>query len=90
VSTLNEQFTNALKITFPVNAEFANAAKSMFPNNEEFANSARTHLATHLSALTALATNACENMERVMDLNLNFAKASMEDSAVRARQLLSA
>jgi phasin family protein len=88
MSTLNEQFANAFKNTFPVNAEFANAAKNMFPNNEQFANAAKTTFATQLSVLTALTTNAFESMEKVMDLNLNAAKASMEESAATARQLL--
>lgn len=62
----------------------------MFPINEQFSNVAKTNFEAQLSIMTALATKAFESMEKVVDLNLNAAKASLEDSAVTARQLLAA
>ena len=62
----------------------------MFPMNEQLTNAAKTNLEAQLSILTALTTKAFESVEKVVDLNLNAAKASLEDSAVTARQLLAA
>jgi phasin family protein len=62
----------------------------MFPMNEQFASAAKTNIEAQLSIITALTTKAFESMEKVVDLNLNAAKASLEDSAVTARQLLAA
>jgi phasin family protein len=62
----------------------------MFPMNEQFANAAKANLETQFSILTALTAKAFESMEKVVDLNLNAAKASLEDSTVAARQLLAA
>jgi phasin family protein len=62
----------------------------MFPMNEQFTNAAKANLEAQLSILTALTAKAFESVEKVVDLNLNAAKASLEDSAVAARQLLAA
>jgi phasin family protein len=60
------------------------------PMNEQFASAAKTNIEAQLSIITALTTKAFESMEKVVDLNLNAAKASLEDSAVTVRQLLAA
>jgi phasin family protein len=62
----------------------------MFPMNEQITNATKANLEAQLSILTALTAKAFESVEKVVDLNLNAAKASLEDSAVAARQLLSA
>jgi phasin family protein len=62
----------------------------MFPMNEQFTNAAKANLEAQLSILTALTAKAFESVEKVIDLNLNAAKATLEDSAVAARQLLAA
>jgi phasin family protein len=62
----------------------------MFPMNEQIATATKANLEAQLSILTALTAKAFESMEKVVDLNLNAAKASMEDSAVAAKQLLAA
>jgi phasin family protein len=86
----NEQFANAARNIFPANEQYTNAMKNLFPDNEQFANAARTNLATQLAIMTTLATKVFESTEKVMDLNLNAVKASLEDSAGTANQLLSA
>jgi phasin family protein len=85
---INEQFANATRNVYGFNELLANPAKNMFPNTEQFIHAARTSLTTQLSALTALTSNALESMEKVMDLNLSVAKASLQDSAVTTRELL--
>lgn len=60
------------------------------PMNEQFASAAKTNIEAQLSIITALTTKAFESVEKVVDLNLNAAKASLEDSAVTVRQLLAA
>jgi len=62
----------------------------MFPINDQFSSVAKANLEAQLSLLTVLTTKAFESVEKVVDLNLNVAKASLEDSAVSAKQLLAA
>jgi phasin family protein len=86
---VNEQFTNIAKSLFPGTEHYTNAMKGMATNNE-FADAGRSNLANQLSLLTEFTTNAFERMEKVMALNLNVAKMSLEDSTAAARQLVSA
>ena len=62
----------------------------MFPIPEQFSNVAKANLEAQLSLLTSLTSKAFESVEKVVDLNLNVAKASLEDSAIAAKQLLGA
>jgi phasin family protein len=62
----------------------------MFPINDQLSAAAKTSINAQLSILTALTTKAFESLEKVVDLNLNVAKASLEDSSVTAKQLLAA
>lgn len=62
----------------------------MFTAPDQFSNIARANFESQLAAFTALTSKAFESMEKVVDLNLTAAKASLEDSAVVARQLMSA
>jgi phasin family protein len=74
----------------PVNEQLPNTAKNMFPMNEQFVDAAKTNLEAQLSIVTELSTKAIESIQQVIDLNLNAAKASTEDSAAAARRLLAA
>ena len=62
----------------------------MFPIPEQFSNVAKANLEAQLSIFTTLASKTFESVEKVVDLNLNVAKASLEDSSVAAKQLLAA
>ncbi|RZI41751.1 phasin family protein [Herbaspirillum sp. HC18] len=62
----------------------------MFTIPEQFSNVAKANLEAQLSLLTSLTNKAFESVEKVVDLNLNVAKASLEDSSIAAKQLLSA
>jgi phasin family protein len=62
----------------------------MFSIPEQFSSVAKANFEAQLSILTALTSKAFESVEKVVDLNINVAKASLEDSAITARQLLSA
>ncbi len=62
----------------------------MFSIPEQFSTVAKANFEAQLSILTALTSKAFESVEKVVDLNINVAKASLEDSAITARQLLSA
>ncbi|HJV79324.1 TIGR01841 family phasin [Noviherbaspirillum sp.] len=62
----------------------------MFNIPEQFSSVAKANLEAQLSLITSLTTKAFESMEKVVDLNLNVAKASLEDSSIAAKQLLSA
>jgi phasin family protein len=62
----------------------------MFTIPEQFSSVAKANIEAQLSIFTALTSKAFESMEKVVDLNLNVVKASLEDSSVAAKQLLSA
>ncbi|MGH8807667.1 MAG: TIGR01841 family phasin [Noviherbaspirillum sp.] len=62
----------------------------MFTIPEQFSTVAKANIEAQLAIFTALTSKAFESMEKVVDLNLNVAKASLEDSSIAAKQLLSA
>jgi phasin family protein len=62
----------------------------MFTVPEQFSGIARANLESQLAVFTTLTSKAFESMEKVVDLNLNAAKASLEDSANVVQQILSA
>lgn len=62
----------------------------MFPINEQLSVAAKANIEAQLSLLSTFTAKAFESVEKVVDLNMNVAKASLEDSAVTAKQLLSA
>lgn len=62
----------------------------MFTTPEQFSSIAKSTFETQLALFTNLSSKAFESMEKVVDLNLNAAKASIEDSTATAKQLLSA
>ena len=74
----------------PANKRFANTAKNTRPVNEQFVDAAKTHLEAQLSVVTELSTKAIESIQQIVDLNLDAARASTEDAAAVARQLLAA
>jgi phasin family protein len=62
----------------------------MFSFPEQFSGVAKANFEAQLAALSALTSKAFESFEKVVDLNINAAKATLEDSAIASRQLLSA
>lgn len=62
----------------------------MFTIPEQFSNVAKANFESQLSMFTTLTSKAFESMEKVVDLNMNVAKASLEDSSIAAKQLLAA
>jgi phasin family protein len=73
-----------------VSEQVSDAAGNMVPANEQFVAAAKSDLEAQLSILTAFSTKAIESIQQVVDLNLNAARASTEDSAAAARQFLAA
>nr|WP_314630469.1 phasin family protein [uncultured Noviherbaspirillum sp.] len=57
---------------------------------EQFSAATRTNLESQLALLTALTGKAFESVEKVIELNMNVAKAALEESTSNARQLLAA
>jgi phasin family protein len=62
----------------------------MFTIPEPFSAVTKANLDAQLEMLSALSNKAFEGMEKLIDLNLSLVKASMEDSATTAKQLLAA
>ena len=57
---------------------------------EEFSAATKSHFEAQLAMITALTGKAFESVEKMVDLNLNVVKASMEESSASARQMLTA
>lgn len=62
----------------------------MFSITEQFSIATKTHFEAQLAMMTALTNKAIESVEQIVDLNMQAVKASMEESAVAAKQILSA
>jgi phasin family protein len=62
----------------------------MFAIPEQFSNATKTNLESHFALLSALTSKTFEGMEKLVDLNINAAKATLEESSANARQLLTA
>lgn len=62
----------------------------MFSFQEQFSAATKTQFEAQIAMLTALTNKAFESVEKVIDLNMNVAKASMQESAANVQQLLSA
>lgn len=62
----------------------------MFTVPDQFSTVAKANLEAQLSMFTNLTSKAFESMEKMVDLNLNIAKASLEDTSIAAKQLMTA
>ncbi|HEY4541999.1 MAG TPA: TIGR01841 family phasin [Noviherbaspirillum sp.] len=62
----------------------------MFAIPEQLSGATRTNLEAQLAVFTALTGKVFQSFEQVAELNINAAKAGLEDSAAAARQLLAA
>jgi phasin family protein len=61
----------------------------MFAIPEQFSNATKANLESQFAVFSALTAKAFEGMEKLVDLNITAAKASLEESSATARQLLS-
>lgn len=57
---------------------------------EQFSAATKANFETQLALLSTLTGKAFESVEKVIELNMNVAKAALEESTSNARQLLSA
>lgn len=62
----------------------------MFTIPEQFSSATKANFEAQIAMITALTNKAFESVERVVELNMTAAKASLEESTVAAKQLLSA
>ncbi len=62
----------------------------MFTVPEQFSAATKANIESQVAIFTALSSKAFEGFEKIIDLNLNVAKASFEESTAVAKQLLSA
>lgn len=62
----------------------------MFSFQEQFSAATKSNLEAQIALMTAFTNKAFESVEKVIDLNMNVAKASLEESAANVQQLLSA
>ena len=62
----------------------------MFTNQEQFSNAAKSAFESQAATVNALTSQAFESFYRLVNLNVAAAKATLEESAATAQQLLSA
>ncbi|MYN09427.1 phasin family protein [Pseudoduganella aquatica] len=62
----------------------------MFSIPEQFSNATKANFESQFAIFSSLTAKAFEGVEKLVDLNLTAAKASLEESSVAAKQLLSA
>ncbi|NMM36176.1 MAG: phasin family protein [Glaciimonas sp.] len=62
----------------------------MFSVSEQFSSATKANFEAQIAMITSLTNKAFESIEKVIDLNMNAAKSSLEESTVAARQLFSA
>jgi phasin family protein len=71
-------------------ASIKSKEKSMFSIPEQFSVASKANFEAQLAMITALTNKAFESVEKVVDLNMNVVKASLEESTETAKQLMSA
>ncbi|MES2130263.1 MAG: phasin family protein [Pseudomonadota bacterium] len=62
----------------------------MFAIPEQFSNATKANFEAQFAMFSSLTSKAFEGVEKLVDLNITAAKASLEESQAAARQLLSA
>lgn len=62
----------------------------MFAIPEQFSNATKANFEAQFAIFSALSAKAFEGVEKLVDLNINAAKASLEETSETARQLLAA
>lgn len=62
----------------------------MFTIPEQFSAATKANFESQVAIFTTLTNKVFESVEKIVDLNMNVAKTSLEESAVTAKQLLSA
>lgn len=62
----------------------------MFAIPEQFSNATKSNLESQIALLTELTNKTFESIEKIVDLNINAVKSSLEESAAATKQLLAA
>jgi phasin family protein len=62
----------------------------MFAIPEQFSAASKANIEAQVALLTSLSNKVFEGVEKIIDLNLNVVKASLEESNANAKQLLGA
>ena len=62
----------------------------MFTFQDQFSTATKANFEAQLALIASLTGKAFESVEKLVELNLTAAKSSLEESAINARQLLSA
>ncbi|MFZ1181046.1 MAG: TIGR01841 family phasin [Herbaspirillum sp.] len=58
----------------------------MFSYQDQFSTATKTHFQAQLDLINTLTTKAFEGVEKIIELNLNAARASLEESSAAAKQ----
>lgn len=62
----------------------------MFSFQEQFSEATKTNFEAQIAMMTALTNKTFESVEKIVDLHMSAVKASMEESTLAAKQMLTA
>jgi len=62
----------------------------MFAIPEQFSNATKANFEAQIALITELTNKTFESVEKILDLNINAVKSSLEESTATAKQLLAA
>jgi phasin family protein len=62
----------------------------MFAIPEQFSNATKANFEAQIALMTELTNKTFESVEKILDLNINAVKSSLEESTATAKQLLAA
>jgi phasin family protein len=62
----------------------------MFSYQEQLSAATKSNLEAHIALMTALTSKTFDSVEQIIELNMNVAKATLEESAANVQQLLAA
>lgn len=84
----NEQFTNVLKNMFAIGSQQPATPQNPLAGSEQITNAVKTGFENQVSFFNTIAASTLATVEKMVDLNMSAAKATMEESAVITKQLL--
>jgi phasin family protein len=78
------------RATFVINVIQQSLENYMFAIPEQFSNATKANFEQQFAVFSSLTAKAFEGMEKLVELNITAAKASLEESSAATRQLLAA
>ena len=85
----NEQFKNALKNMSQVVSQYAATRQNPLAGSEQISNAVKASIETQVAFLNTMTASTMATIVKIIELNMTATRATMEESAVITKQLLS-